>query len=102
VDYQKVDPALAAALSKQPPAPRGPAALVPPEPKLSVFVHVDPDVSPAQHAKLTRMGLPKGAFQGGIATASLSADQVRKLAEQPFVRRIQLSSRLDLLRDDLS
>ena len=103
MDYRKLDPALVAALSRKPApaaAPAGPEPSAPP--KLSVFVHVDPDASDAQQAKLTRLGLPRGSLQGGIATANLSPDQVRKLAEQPFVRRIRLSSPLNLLGDDLT
>ncbi|MGH9222504.1 MAG: hypothetical protein ACRD2W_01600 [Acidimicrobiales bacterium] len=102
VDYRKLDAALAAALSREPAvgaAGAGPQPLAPP--KLSVFVHVDPDASDAQQSKLTRLGLPRGSLQGGIVTANLSPDQVRKLAEQPFVRRIRLSAPLNLLRDDL-
>jgi hypothetical protein len=107
VDYRKLDASLVAALSKMPgaaapaagPEPLAAAAAAPP--KLSVFVHVDPDASDAEQAKLTRLGLPRGSLQGGIATASLSPEQVRKLAEQPFVRRIRLSSPLNFLRDDL-
>ena len=101
VDYRKVDPALAAALAKPPAAAPTLSADSAAEAKLSVFVHVDPGATASQQARLSKLGLPRGSFQGGIATATLSADQVRKLAAHPSVRRIQLSSRLDVLRDDL-
>ncbi|MFP5318329.1 MAG: hypothetical protein ACLGI2_08540 [Acidimicrobiia bacterium] len=93
MDYRKIDAALAAALDDQgPPAARGR-----PVPRLAVFVHVDPAAATRRRADLARLGLPAGSVLGGIATASLSPDQVRELSEQPWVRQIRLSRPLDTL-----
>ena len=101
MDYRKLDPALAAALAKAPAPGRAPTARTRASQQLSVFVQVDPDASDAQQAHLVGLGLPRGSFQGGIATATLSPEQVGKLSEQPFVRRIRLSAPLNLLGDEL-
>ena len=92
MDYRKIDAALAAALDdERPPDARGRT------PKLPVFVSVDPAAATRRRAHLARLGLPAGSLLGGIATASLSADQVKELSEQPWVRQIRLSQPLDLL-----
>ena len=67
---------------------------------LSVFIHLDPHLSKADQAKLATLGLPVGSTQGGIATATLSPDQVRQLSEHPSVRQLRLSQPLRLLGDD--
>jgi len=85
-DWRKLDAALAAAL--------GSAALGAAEQLLTVFVHFDADGA----QRLRRMGI--GADPAvGIATATLPASDVEALSEQPWVRRIRLSSPLRLLDD---
>lgn len=96
MDYRKIDAALAAALDGDRPADdrdRGPRRT----PGLPVFVHIDPAAATRRRPELARLGLPAGSLLGGIGTATLSAEQVRELSEQPWVRQIRLSQPLDLL-----
>jgi hypothetical protein len=105
MDYSKLDAGLAAALEdasegtqKSPTSPRRGGAAAPGG--LSVFVHLDPQLSRAEKAKLAELGLPIGSAQGGIATATLSPEQVGQLSEQPSVRQLRLSTPLRLLGND--
>jgi hypothetical protein len=84
-NYRKLDAALAGALARALEAGR----------PLNVFVHVDPDSADA----LGELGVDLGNVQEGIATATLPAEQIASLSEQPWVRQIRLSSPLRLLDD---
>lgn len=105
MDHSKLDARLSAALEDAagsggtPPAAAGAAVPAPPgdEAALPVFVQLDPDLSPDERARLAELGLRVGSAEGGIATATLSAEQVRRLSEEPSVRRLQLSTPLRLL-----
>lgn len=85
-NYRKLDAALAGVLDR---------ALAAGKP-LPVFVHVDAD---AAADALLALGVGPDAVHAGIATATLPAEQIAALSEQPFVRQIRLSSALRL-RDD--
>jgi len=106
VDHSKLDAGLAAALEDAAGATAGAvakeamsAARSAAQDALSVFVHLDPNLSKAEQAKLAKLGLPVGSA-GGIATATLSPEQVSQLSEQPSVRRLRLSTPLRLLGDE--
>ncbi|MCA1845695.1 MAG: hypothetical protein LC792_21375 [Actinobacteria bacterium] len=107
MDHSKLDAGLAAALEDAAGATAGPvakeamsAAGSAAQDALSVFVHVDPNLSKAEQANLAKLGLPVGSAQGGIATATLSPEQVRQLSERPSVRRLRLSTPLRLVGDE--
>ena len=107
MDHSKLDAGLVAALDDATGATAGPvakevmsAAASAARDALSVFVHVDPHLSKAEQAKLAKLGLPVGSAEGGIATATLSREQVSQLSEQPSVRRLRLSTPLRLLGNE--
>ena len=85
MDWSKIDAALAAALADV--ADRSVRAL-------PVFVRVDPSV--ADPDLLAELGL-EGGSEGEVRTGTVSAQGVRRLTRQPWVRRVQLSGPLDLL-----
>ncbi len=92
MDRSKLDAGLVAALEDAAPAAGSPA--------LPVFVHLNPRLSNAERERLAELGVPPSALtsaQGGIATATLSPDQVRQLADSPSVRQLRLSVPLRLL-----
>ena len=90
MDHSKLDAGLSAALEDAAPAAAKP-------PGLPVFVHLNPRLSKEEKDKLAKLGLPVGSTEGGIATATLSPDQVRQLSEEPSVRQLRLSTPLRLL-----
>ena len=65
-------------------------------PGLAVFVHVDPERINGLGEQLGALGVG-GRLQGGIGTATLSANQVRELSDQPWVRQVRLATPLHLL-----
>ncbi len=87
-DYRKLDAGLAAALDRAAPA------------SMSVFIHMDGEADKKRRAHLARLGVRTGSIQGGIATATLTAEQVSELSEQPWVQRIRSSTPLRLLESD--
>ncbi len=95
MDHSKLDASLVAALEGAEPAAAAAASQA-----LSVFVHLKPRVSKAEKEKLAELGLTLGSAssaQGGIATATLSPEQVRQLSECPAVRHLRLSVPLRML-----
>lgn len=84
MDYQKLDAALAAALSGGRQAD---------EKLLEVFVYVESPLDDSEKAVLQRLGV-KTAGQGTILTARLSARDIEELSCQPKVRHMKLSQRL--------
>jgi hypothetical protein len=106
MDFSKLDPALAGALS---PPPAGPAlaarrgtpqdesveSVETVESKLLVFVHVQRDEVDGR--ELARLGVREESIAGNVATATLSPEQIDELSEQPWVRQIRLSQPLKLL-----
>ncbi len=84
MDYQKLDAALAAALSKGGDA----------DAKIfEVLVDVEGPLDESEQAVLERLGV-KAEGQGRIFTARLSARDIEELSCQPKVKRLQLSQRL--------
>ena len=96
MDHSKLDARLVAALEDPAPAAAGSTAL-------PVFVHLNAPLSKAERDKLAELGLPRSSLtsdEGGIATASLSPEQVRQLSESPSVRQLRLSVPLRLLGNE--
>lgn len=96
-NYRKLDAALAGVLEGALAAGRPLPVFVHLEPDADADADVDVDVDAAE--ALTALGVAAGSVQGGIATATLRADQIAALSEQPFVRQIRLSSPLRFLDD---
>ena len=84
VDYQKLDAALAAALSK---GGEVDARI------FEVFVYVEGPLDESEKAALQRLGV-RAEGQGRIFTARLSARDIEELSCQPKVKRLELSQRL--------
>lgn len=87
MDWSKVDAALAGALSAM--ADSG-------DNRLTVFIEMD--ASRADESVLSRLGVDPPAATT-VCTATLTAADVDDLTELPWVRRLQLSRPLRLLRD---
>ena len=62
---------------------------------LPVFVEVARELPEDGRSALRDLGV--GEPVGGVATATLSARQVSELSDQPWVRYLRLSGRLNLL-----
>jgi hypothetical protein len=84
VDYQKIDPALAFAL-RDAPDPESKAFVV--------FISTEQPPNQAEKALLDHYGA-RGGAGARIFTATLSAQDVDSLSEQPWVRSVKLSSKL--------
>ena len=104
MDHSKLDARLSAALDDataqggaSPPPAEAATAPSDRDVALPVFVQLDGHLSPDEQAKLAELGVRVGTNEGGIATATLSPDQVRQLSEQPSVRQLRLSTPLRLL-----
>ena len=99
MDRSKLDARLSAAIEDTTGSPLAAAASAPAEAEtaLPVFVQLDPHLSADERAKLAALGLPVASAQGGIATATLSREQVRQLSDERAVRQLRLSTPLHLL-----
>ncbi len=82
MDYQKVDPALAAALTEAP----DPEART-----LAVFVHLERSLGAEQIACLERLEVPAGQAGARVVTATVSVRAVAELTEQSWVQYVRLS-----------
>lgn len=88
MNYAKTGAALASALSHiEDPSAR----------TLSVFIRTNPDPSPSEMELLEAAGVNGVAPGRQVFTAKLSAEQVDKLSEQPWVRSLELTRPLRLL-----
>jgi hypothetical protein len=86
MNYQKLDAPLSMALNEVPNTE---------EPSLQVFIHTKP-VSDAETAALENFGI-SGVTRGkDVFTATLSANAISKLSEQPWVEYVKLSQKLHL------
>jgi len=88
MNYQKLDAALAMALNDL-------ESLE--ECSLVVFIHTDPVPDDAAVAFLERLGVSNVRSGGDVFTATLSANGVSQLSEQPWVQYLKLSHKLRLL-----
>jgi hypothetical protein len=61
---------------------------------LEVFVHLDHIPDEEEKRILSGLGIRPEAAGRTIITASLSADDVAELTDQPWIRQIRLSQRL--------
>jgi hypothetical protein len=89
-DYKKLDAALATALE---------SAQDPEAPLFSIFIHTEPTSDKAKVAFLEKLGVKIGSGEQLIFTGTLSAQAVRELSEQPWVRYLKLSRKLRLLNN---
>lgn len=85
MDYRKIDTGLAVALKdvKDP----GESALV-------IFIHTEHVPSATEAAFLEKLGIKIGPGEGQVFTATLSANQVAELSDQPWVKYLKLSRKL--------
>lgn len=87
MNYQKLGAALATALNDvQDPA----------TPSLTVFIHTE-SISDAAIAVLQSFGVNDVTKDKDTFTATLSANAISQLSEQPWVKSLQLSQQLRLL-----
>lgn len=82
VDWSKIDAALAGALQQEEDRDAR---------RLAVFVQLNADAP--DHQALSELGVPGAGGQSGVCTATLSHQEVARLSEQPWVRRLALSGR---------
>lgn len=87
MNYKKLDTALAMALSE---------VQNPDERNLAVFIHTEPVPDAKAAAFLESLGV-KVTSGRDVFTATLSANAVSQLSDQPWVQFIRLSQRLRLL-----
>ncbi|HEX6074705.1 MAG TPA: hypothetical protein VFZ32_05495 [Micromonosporaceae bacterium] len=86
MDFQKLDPVLAAELSLDT------ADL---SRQLPVFVHVTESLEPDEAALVARrFGLAEPVAGGGVLSATLTAQQVAELSEEPWVVKIRAAREL--------
>lgn len=90
MDWSKVDPALAVELVD---ATGGDEEA---QRRMAVFVYLD--VARADSDLLAEMGV-EAPESGGIGTGTVSADDVRRLTDQPWVTRVRLSVPLQFMGD---
>lgn len=65
------------------------------EPSLQVFIHTKP-VSNAETAVLENLGISGVTSGKDVFTATLSANAIAHLSEQPWVEHVKLSQKLHL------
>ena len=90
MNWEKIDAGLAAALES--------AESGPDEASLGVFVHAKVAAGTGLWYRL----FGKGRWRDEIRTATLSPNQVAEMSDMPWVRRLVLSGRRDLLDGDPS
>jgi len=83
VDFAKLDAPLAAKLTESEAGSM-----------LSVFIRTHQPVSDTERVKLEQAGIGTVSRGAKVITATLSADAVRKLTQEPWVRAINLSQAL--------
>ncbi|HEY9636985.1 MAG TPA: hypothetical protein V6D14_26530 [Coleofasciculaceae cyanobacterium] len=87
MNYQKLDPALAIALND---------VQNPEERSLAVFIHTEP-VPEAASSLLQSLGVSGVTTGRKVLTATLSANAISQLSDQPWVQYLKLSQTLRLL-----
>ena len=91
MNYQKLDPALAMALTEPDEVPDAEDAA------FIVFISTTQDPEPDEISYLEALGVSGVTADQRIFTAILSADAVDDLSEQPWVQFLELSKELELL-----
>jgi hypothetical protein len=89
MDYRKIDAALAVAMKDAKDIEKR---------VLVVFVHTEHTPSASEAAFLEKLGSKVGSGGGQIFTATLSANNVAELSDQPWVKYIKLSRKLHPLK----
>ena len=85
MNYQKIDAALAMALNDvQDPEARS----------LTVFIHTEPVPDTAAVAMLERLGVSGVTIGRDVFNATVSANAIAELSEQPWVQYLRLSQTL--------
>lgn len=96
MDFQKLDPVLAAELSDGTEAD--------PTRELPVFIHIaeGPDAEGLdvddRDLLARRYGLPQPVIAGGVMSATVTAEQVAELSEEPWVVMIRAARQLRTMR----
>jgi hypothetical protein len=88
MNYQKLDAALATAINDLKNLE---------EPSLAVFIHTEPILSCAAIAILENLGVSSVTTGKDIFTATLSANAISQLSEQPWVKYLKRSQQLGLV-----
>ncbi len=92
MNYQKLDAALAMALND---------VQDPEEPSLIVFIHTKEVPDAAAIALLENLGVNDLNSENNVFTATLSANAISQLSEEPWVQYIKLSQKLRFLNQVL-
>ncbi|WP_375509654.1 hypothetical protein [uncultured Nostoc sp.] len=87
MNYQKLDAALATALNDVQNSE---------EPSLTVFIHTEPILGSAATAVLESLGVSGVTSGKDIFTATVSANAISQLSEQPWVKYLKRSQQLRL------
>lgn len=90
MDYRKIDAALAVALKD---------VKDPSERALVVFIHTEHVLSATEVAFLEKLGVKIGPGERQVFTATLSANAVAELSDQPWVKYLKLSRKLRPLKE---
>ncbi|MCC5641740.1 hypothetical protein LC607_01945 [Nostoc sp. CHAB 5824] len=88
MNYQKLDAALATALND---------VQDPQDISLGVFIHTEPILNSAATAVLEGLGVSGVNSGKNIFTATLSANAISQLSEQPWVQYLKRSQQLSLV-----
>jgi hypothetical protein len=88
MNYQKLDAALATALNDVQNVQ---------EPSLTIFIHTEPILNSAATAVLESLGVSGVSNGKDIFTATLSANAISQLSEQPWVKYLKRSQQLRLV-----
>jgi hypothetical protein len=88
MDYQKLDSALASALSDVEGAE---------EPRLVVFLHAKRPLTDDERSELEAIGIGDDVKDRQLFTATLSPRAIEALSDKPWVKSMKLSSKLRLL-----
>jgi hypothetical protein len=89
MNYQKLDTALAMALNE---------VQNPEERSLGVFIHTEPVPDPAAASFLESLGVGGVTAGRDVFTATLSANAISQLSEQPWVQYLKLSQTMRPLK----
>ncbi|OUL31777.1 hypothetical protein [Nostoc sp. 106C] len=93
MNYQKLDAALVTALKE---------VHDPETPSLAVFIHTEPVLELTATAVLENLGVSGVTAGKDVFTATLSANAITQLSEQPWVQYLKLSQKLHLVNARLN
>ncbi len=93
MNYQKLDAALATVLND---------VQDPETPSLAVFIHTEPVLDPIAIAVLENLGVSGVTPGKDVFTATISANAIAQLSEEPWVQYLKLSQKLHLVNTRLN